>query len=292
MLVPQAALADTVSLAAYRDRLAAARASLVTAQRAGPSQRPALVADARALLRRTDAVLLGSGGTLAIDDAGLAEPLDATDAGIAGTIARLDARLLLVSRLGSPAIDGARADAARDAAVRPTVAAAGRSVMDVLQQLVLSFLAGLSGPRLDPRWLVTAVGLLGVAVILFVVATLGRGLPERVRREVLVADRTHGAHADPRAHLRAADAALAAGAPRDALHALFLYVITSLSDREVIRYDPSFTDRELLAATVAIPHAEELRDLVGMYERSWFGLRAPSRDEVARARELALRVAP
>ncbi len=42
----------------------------------------------------------------------------------------------------------------------------------------------------------------------------------------------------------------------------------------------------------AIPHADALRDLVGIYERSWFGLRDPSVDEARRARELALRVAP
>jgi hypothetical protein len=97
---------------------------------------------------------------------------------------------------------------------------------------------------------------------------------------------------DPLTHLRAADAAVTAGRPREAIHALYLYVITALASRELIRYDPSFTDRELLAATVAIPHADALRDLVAIYERSWFGLREPSGDEARRARELALRVAP
>ncbi|HKW77783.1 MAG TPA: DUF4129 domain-containing protein, partial [Candidatus Limnocylindria bacterium] len=86
--------------------------------------------------------------------------------------------------------------------------------------------------------------------------------------------------------------ALAGGHPRDAIHALFLYVIAALATREAIRYDPALTDRELLVRAAAIPHADALRDLVAIYERSWFGLRDPSSDEARRARDLALRVAP
>jgi hypothetical protein len=93
-------------------------------------------------------------------------------------------------------------------------------------------------------------------------------------------------------HLRAADAAIAAGRSRDALHALYLYVVTTLEVRETIHYDPALTDRELLLRAAAIPHADSLRDLVGLYERSWFGMRDPSRDEARRARDLALLVAP
>jgi hypothetical protein len=62
--------------------------------------------------------------------------------------------------------------------------------------------------------------------------------------------------------------------------------------RETIRYDPALTDRELLLRAAAIPHADSLRDLVALYERSWFGLREPSGDEARRARALALQVAP
>ena len=41
----------------------------------------------------------------------------------------------------------------------------------------------------------------------------------------------------------------------------------------------------------AVPNADALRDLVALYERSWFGLRDPGADEARRARSLALRVA-
>lgn len=292
VLLPQTALADTVPIAAYRERLEAARTALATARTQSLQARAPAVAEARAALTRTDAVALPSGGTLAIDDARLVERLDTSDAGIDATIARLDARLALMRGIGAPSVDPATSDARLRDAVRGTAGQSGGTVLDLVAILIARMLAGLRGPSFDIGWLWTAVGILGVAVILFIVATLGRGLPERVRREVLAGDRGGEVRADPVAHLRAADAAVAAGRSREAIHALYLYVITALASRELIRYDPSFTDRELLAATVAIPHAEALRDLVAIYERSWFGIREPSGDEARRARELALRVAP
>jgi hypothetical protein len=158
--------------------------------------------------------------------------------------------------------------------------------------VILRFISGLRGPSVDLAQIWPLVGTLGLAVILFVLATLGRALPERVRREVLVRGGVSPERADPAAHLRAADAALGAARPRDAIHALFLYVIAALTTREAIRYDPALTDRELLVRAAAIPHADALRDLTSIYERSWFGLREPSADEAQRARDLALRVAP
>lgn len=292
VVFPSIALADTVSPATYRERLELARGALVAARSMPVAQRAPVIAGARADLRQTDAIALPSGGTLAIDDGRLVERLDTSDAGIDATIARLDARIALMRGVGAPTVDPATSDARLQDALRGRAARSGGSILDLIAIVIARLLSGLRGPQLDIRWLWTAVGLAGVAVILFVVATLGRGLPERVRREVLASDRAGEARADPLAHLRAADAATAAGRPRDAIHALYLYAIASLASREVIRYDPSFTDRELLAATVAIPHAGDLRDLVDIYERSWFGIREPSADEAQRARELALRVAP
>jgi hypothetical protein len=78
---------------------------------------------------------------------------------------------------------------------------------------------------------------------------------------------------------------------REAIHALYLYAIASLALREAIRYDPSLTDRELLARASGIPHADALRDLVSMHERVWYGLREASPDDAARARALATRAA-
>lgn len=253
--------------------------------------RQTAVASARASLHLTDAVSLPSGGTLTIDDSALAE-LDTTDASLDAGIARIDARLALVRRIGAPSIDPATADARLRDVVRQSGPVASGDIFELIGQLILRFLSSLRDPGIDRRAIETAVGGLGVAVILFIVATLGRALPERMRREVLVRDGPAADREDPGAHLRAADAAIAAGRSREAIHELFLYVIASLEQRDAIRYDPALTDRELLLRAAAIPHAESLRDLVASYERSWFGLREPTVEESRRARELALRVAP
>lgn len=279
-------------VAQYLQRLEAVRATLSRARTGDPLSRGDAVVAARSTLRLTDHVTSPSGAAVAVDDTRLIDRLDTTDAGLDDTIARLDARIALVSRVGSPAVDPARADDVLRASLRQTTGATGISVVDFLMQLLVRFLSGLRGPQLDIGVLWTAVGLIGVAVIVFIVATLGRGTRERLRREILAADPEASDAVDPVVHLRTAEAAVSAGRSREAIHALFLYVITTLASREVIRYDPSFTDRELLVATAAIPHADALRDLVAIYERSWFGIREPSVDEARRARELALRVAP
>jgi len=282
-----------VSFAQYRERLEQGHDLLVRARAAPAALRGALVGDAQALLRRTDAVTLPSGQTIAVDDAALGATIEGTDASLDAAIARVNARLAMLVRVGRPAIDPAAADARLREIARQAGAGAGSAdLFDLLGRVLLRFISGLRGPGVDPRQLLTAVGLLGMAVILFVVATLGRALPERVRREVLAGGGPAEERGDPLAHLRAAEEALAARRTRDALHALYLYVIAALAARDVIRYDPALTDRELLARASAIPHADSLRDLVAIYERSWFGLREPSADEARRARELALRIAP
>jgi hypothetical protein len=251
------------------------------------------VVDARAILGRTTAVTPPTGEAVSVDDTPLANGIDTSDASLDAAIARLDARLSFVSRVGAPAIDPASADARlREVTSQSGSAAGGGDLFDAIGRWILRFLSSLQGPGPDLGLLWPFIGGLGIAVILFIIATLGRALPERVRREVLVRDAASEVLADPSVHLRAADAALAAGRSRDALHALYLYVIAALATREVIRYDPALTDRELLVRAAAIPHADSLGDLVAIYERSWFGVREPSPDEARRARDLALRVAP
>jgi len=281
-------MADTVTITAYLQRLESARSQLQGARSA--ADKPAAIAQVRGLLRRTTSISLAS-GTLAVDDALLADGMDAAD--IDASIKRIDARTILVARTFTNQIDPAVADARlREILQQSGAQQPPTDLLDAIGRAVLRFLSGLRGPGLDPQVLWPVVGLLGIATILFVLATLGRALPERVRREVLVRGNTAEVRADPLAHLRAADAALSAGRPREALHAFYLYVIATLSTRETIPDDPALTDRELLERAAAIPHADSLRDLVTLYERSWFGLREPTQDEARRARELALRVAP
>ena len=289
--MPAPAAADTVSLPQYRERLDQARAELFRGRVASAGQ-TTFLENARTLLRMTTAVTLRGGGTAAVDDSAIADAIGSRTASIEAAMSRIDARLALISSDESP-IDPAVADTRlREIVQQSNASSAPTDLFDAIGRAILRFLSGLNGPGIDLGSLIPAVGLLGVAVILFILATLGRALPERVRREVLVRGTEGGQRSDPTVHLRAADAALAAGRSREALHALYLYVITALEVRETIRYDPALTDSELLLRAAAIPHADSLRDLIGLYERSWFGLREPSGDEARRARDLALRVAP
>lgn len=278
-------------MALYRQRLDQAHAELFRA-RAPSAGQATFLDNARALLRQTDAIVLASGERVAVDDSAIASAIDARTASVDAALTRIEARLALVPA-NTSSIDGTRADARlREILQQGGGSAAPTDLFDAIGRALLRFLSQLQGPGPDLGLILPAVGALGLAVILFVVATLGRALPERVRREVLVRGEAGESHADPAMHLRAADEALNAGRSREALHALFLYVITALAEREVIRYDPALTDSELLVRAAAIPHADSLRDLVGLYERSWFGLREPSPEEARRARDLALRVAP
>ncbi len=202
------------------------------------------------------------------------------------------AQAALAARATAPAVDVASADAAlRDSLQSAQVPEQALSPLEVIVLALTSFLAGLTGPRPDLSVLWPALGMVGVALILFVVATLGRGVRERVRTEVALRDIAHEEHAAPSQHLRAADAALAEGRPRDAIRALYLFALTSLAAREVIRYDPALTDGELIVRAAGIPNADALRDLILTYERAWFGLREPTPDEARSARGLAVRVA-
>ena len=288
---PLVAHADTVSPRDYRQRLTDARALVVQARALSGTARDGAVTRARIVLLATTAVALPS-GDMTINDSALAERIVSDNAALDAAVALLDAQLALVSRAVSPSIDAARSDAAlRDVLRAVENAQASPSVVDSIVRAFQRFLAGLEGPRVDFGLVWPLLGILGAAVIFFVVATLGRGLGERVRTEVALREAAGADRPDPARQLRAADEALAAGRPREAIHALYLFALASLVAREAIRFDPALTDRELLVRAAAIPHAEALRDLVGLYERSWFGLRDPGADEARRARSLAMRVA-
>jgi len=288
---PLVAHGDTIAPRDYRQRLTDARALVVQARSLTGAARDAAVTRARSVLTVTTAIALPA-GELIINDSALAERIVSSDAALDAAVALLDAQLALVSRAVSPSIDSARSDAAlRDVLRAVENAQASPSFIDAIVRAFQRFLAGLEGPRVDFGLVWPLLGILGAAIIFFVVATLGRGLGERVRTEVALRESAGADRADPSRHLRAADEALAAGRPRDAIHALYLFALTSLVAREAIRFDPALTDRELLVRAAAIPHADALRDLVALYERSWFGLRDPGTDEARRARSLALRVA-
>ena len=288
---PLVAHADTVSPRDYRQRLIDARGLVVQARALSGAARDAAITRARFILAATTAIALPT-GEMAIDDNALADRITPDTASLDAALALLDVQLGYAARALAPTLDAARSDAALRDVLR-TVGDTGESssFLDAVARAIQRFLAGLEGPRVDFGLVWPLLGVLGAGIIFFVVATLGRGLGERVRTEVALREATGADRPDPARYLRAADDALAAGRPREAIHALYLFALTALVAREAIRYDPALTDRELLVRAAAVPHADALRDLVALYERSWFGLRDPGADEALRARSLAMRVA-
>jgi len=288
---PLVAHADTVSPRDYRQRLIDARGLVVQARALSGAARDAAITRARFILAATTAIALPT-GEMAIDDNALADRITPDTASLDAALALLDVQLGYAARALAPTLDAARSDAALRDVLR-TVGDTGESssFLDAVARAIQRFLAGLDGPRVDFGLVWPLLGVLGAGIIFFVVATLGRGLGERVRTEVALREATGADRPDPARYLRAADDALAAGRPREAIHALYLFALTALVAREAIRYDPALTDRELLVRAAAVPHADALRDLVALYERSWFGLRDPEADEARHARTLALRVA-
>ena len=252
-----------------------------------------MLAQATALLRQTTAIQ-SHGETVPVNDAPIAELLTAPN-GANAALAILDAYIATADRARQQGIDPATADARlRD--VLGNTGDAGTSVsgiaafIDWITSRLAAFFSGLGGLP-DLSFLPWIVAALGIGLVLFIIATLGRGVRERVRSEVLLPDRALARTEDPAAHRSAAEAALAGGRAREAIHELYLYVLLSLAARELIRYDPALTDHELLLRAAAIPNADALRDLVSLYERAWFGLREPDAAEAERARSLATRVA-
>ena len=253
-----------------------------------------MLAQSIALLRQTTAIQI-RGETVAVDDGPIADLL-AGGNGANAALAILDGYIAAADRAAQSRIDPATADARLrgilGAPEDPGTSLSGvAALLDWIATRIAALFGGIRGGVPDLRFVPWVVAALGIGLALFIIATLGRGVRERVRREVLLPDHIALRTDDPAAHRRAAEAALAGGRAREAIHELYLYVLRTLAVRELIRYDPALTDRELLLRAAAIPNADALRDLVALYERAWFGLREPDAVEAERARSLASRVA-
>ena len=280
--------ADTVDRRAYAARLSEVRTILTTARGVPVGSRQPLVERARALLRETTALRLADGSTIGVDDRSLATRIEVSDAALDAAIA--DAAMLgdLASRPST--FDPQAADARLRALVGEHRVQGGQvSFIDVLSRWLARLLSGLGGAPPGPRVVLAIAGGLGLALHVLIVAILGRGLRERLRREVVLPELAVERGSDPAQFLREADDALRAGHARDAIRAIYLYAIGMLAAREAIRYDPSLTDRELLARARAIPHADALRELVDLHERVSYGLREARTPDAERARTLAMR---
>jgi hypothetical protein len=287
--------ADTVTVDTYRSRLREARSLVLAARTAPRTQQPGLLSQAALLLRTTSAVGLADGSTLPIDDTALAARLSSEDDALIRAIADLDTRIAMAERASASRLTGALVDERLRSVMRPRPAPESDpgllGLFLGLVGLVLSFVGRGAFSAVDPYLAIAVVAGLGLAIALLMLGILGRGVRERIRREALAGDVRVGATADPTAHLRRADAAIAAGRPRDALHELYLFALAMLAARETIRFDPALTDRELLARAAAIPQIGSLRALVALHERVWFGLKPASGEDAIHARELAARIA-
>jgi hypothetical protein len=257
------------------------------------ADRDRMLAQAAALLRQTTAVQ-ARGEIVAVNDGAIADVLIAAD-GANRALAILDAYIVTADRAASSTIDPAAADARLREVLGAskaggTSSAAGiAALLEWIVSHIATFFSGF-GSVPDLRFVPLIIAAFGLGLVAFIVATLGRGVRERIRREVLLPERALDRAVDPVAHLRSAESALAGGRAREAIHELYLYALASLAARELIRYDPALTDRELLLRAAAIPSADALRELVALYERAWFGLREPQAVEAERARSLATRV--
>jgi hypothetical protein len=261
----------------------------VQARALSGAARAQAVAHAQDLVRSTTQLRLDDGSLVSVDDSALAEAIGARGADIDGAIRDLAA---LEELARGPAVDLRTADARLQALVGAQRAQdAEVSVVDLVIRFIQRWVQEGLGPAADPRIRVVAEYGIGLALVVLVLAIVGRDLRERFRREVISADLGSTHRADPAVQLRLAEEALRAGDPRAAIHALYLYAIRALAAREVLRYDPSFTDRELLATARAIPHADALRDLVTLHELIWYGLRDAHTEDAARARRLAVEAA-
>ena len=266
--------------------MAEARIALVQARAAAPLARGQLVARAQDLLRRTTAIRIDDGTIVEVDDSGIADAIGARGSDLDAALADLAA---LEDLARGPGVDLRVADARLHTLVGEHRAAdAEISVVDLAVRAVQRWLEEGLGPAGDPRIRMVAEYGLGLALLVLIGGILGRDIRERFRREVAATGTEGGRFVDPATHLRRAEDAVRAGDAREAVHALYLYAIRVLASREALRYDPSLTDREILAGARAIPHADALRDLVSLHELVWYGLRAAGTEDAARARRLAL----
>lgn len=291
------ARADPISLAAYRQALADVRAQVLAARATGGVAREATLATAIGALDALREVRVDTAIYTAPPHALLTALLrrgDDANLDLAAGVLAETLRALEPSRGGS-LLDPAQARRSLDGVFSSTDFERTPDwrdvVADLLRRAVAVVLPDLRAPTIQRLWVTLALAPIAVGLALLVFWVTGAGLRERVRREVALRVATETRRSTAGDRLRAAEAALAAGRARDAVRELFLFALVALEERELLRVDPALTDREVLARAAGLPHARDLAALADVYERSWYGVRDPSDAEVARANDLARRIA-
>jgi len=278
-----------VDLAAYRSRLRDARTLLLQARVAADAQRPALVERVRTTLLRTTAVRAADGSVIALDDSPLARRLTATTAAIDAGIADVDQVIAIADRAAKPPFDVAKANARLRELAAAEETRSGSNDLFAAVGALLARLFPSGNASLPPGSVELTLTIAGAGLLVVIAAILLRGVRERIRRETV----QPGAHAEAAAsaavQLAAAERAALSGDPRAALHAFYRYAILTLAERRMLRYEPSLTDRELLARASSLPQLETLRELISLHDRAWFGLKGATVEEADHARALAER---
>ena len=281
------ASADELAVSAYASRLREARSLVAAARQQSGLAREASRRAGEELVRRTTAVRLPDGSTLGLTDAPIADRIARSD--FDGALAAIDAAVESAD-IASREFSGEQADARlRELIQQQQVRSSGLTLF-AIARAIADRLFGWA-PRPDFSVLQPALAIIGVALTGVLVLLISRGTRERLRRETVIRGVHPARRAAPSDHLRRADEALRGGRARDAIHALYLYALAALLSRDALPDDPALTDRELLTLAAAVAHVEDLRELFGLHETIWFGLRDAAPADAARARSLAVRVA-
>lgn len=281
------ASADELGAPAYASRLREARSLVAAARQQSGLARETSRRQSEELLRRTTVVRLPDGEALPLGDAAIADRVARSD--FDGALVAIDAAVEWAD-LASAGFPGEQADARlRELIQQQQVRTSGLTIF-AIARAIADRLFGWA-PRPDFSVLEPALAIIGVALTGVLVLLISRGTRERLRREAVTLGLRTDRRTEPADHLRRADEARSAGRTRDAVHLLYLYALAALLSRDALPDDPALTDRELLAQANAVAHVEDLRELFGLHETIWFGLREAANADAARARSLALRVA-
>lgn len=297
LLSAGAASAEPISLDAYRRALGEVRAQVDLARGlAGPARRAALT---RAL-----ATLEGA-REVRVDSAIYTDPPhralrvlimrgdDVSLTRASGMLEETLAAIAAAAREGGPDPQQARRQleailAAPDFRRQPDWRDA---VAALLRDWLAALFPELRAPRVSIEQAAVVLGAVAAGLLIIVGSSTFAGARASVTREHVLPAERRATRATASDHLAAAESATRAGRLREALRELFLFALLGLEERGALRLDPALTDREILLRAAGLPRAEELASLVAAYERAWYGLREPTPQEVARAREFARRVA-
>ncbi len=263
---------ETITLAAYADRIAAGERAVAHATGLDTTK---AIADVAADLRRISAVRLPSGAAVYV------RPLLTGQERPEVALARLrlvDRQLAeaehdrTMERLAQLDDVLARAEFAPDGDLLTWLRRALNSQQDAVQE-PSSRVPALAARALN--WVIAIVGGLVALVVLslLIQALLGGFVTDvRLRRS---ADGEEDALTAADARQQAAEQARV-GNFREAVRRLYLATLLNLADRGLLRYDRSLTNREVLMRMPAeSPLRARLTPVIDTFESVWYGVREP-----------------